>query len=289
MFQRVTIIGLGLIGGSIGLALRKAEAAREVVGYDMGKGVCDRARQIGAISQASTDLADAVRNAELVILATPVRTISHLFQQLAPLLTPGTVVTDVASTKAQIIGWAEEFLPHHVAFVGGHPMAGKEISGVEAADATLFYKRIYCVTPTAHTQPVAIQKVSTLAEIIGARIRLLDAHDHDRQVAAISHLPFLASVALVNTVGSEPDWSDTAILASTGFRDASRLAEGNSVMYRDICLTNTDAITHRLDEYIAELNSLRDQLVEHDPTIIEKFLQSQQTRRQWQEMHKELS
>jgi prephenate dehydrogenase len=130
MFNRVTIIGLGLIGGSIGLALRKAKAAQEVIGYDLGKGVSDRARKIGAIDHAYTVLADSVRGSELVILATPVGAMRALLQELAPALTPGAVVTDVASTKAQVLTWAEEFLPTSVAFVGGHPMAGKEISGV---------------------------------------------------------------------------------------------------------------------------------------------------------------
>src|SRR5438067_9767354 len=194
MFNRVAIIGLGLIGGSIGLALHKAKAAQQVAGYDLGKGVCDRARKIGAIDQPYSSLADAVRGAELVILATPVGAMRALLQSIAPSLTPGAVVTDVASTKAQVITWAEEFLPPSEAFVGGHPMTGKELSGVEAADAQLFQGHIYCLTPTARTRPVAINKVTALIEALGARVRFLEPAEHDGQVAGISHLPFVASV-----------------------------------------------------------------------------------------------
>src|SRR5438874_2006972 len=158
MFQRVAIIGLGLIGGSIGLALHKANAVQQVTGYDLGKGISNHARKIGAIDQPYSTIHDAVRGAELIILATPVGAMRSLLQSIAPAATPGAVVTDVASTKVQVISWAEEFLPSSVSFVGGHPMTGKELSGVEAADATLFQGHIYCLTPTAHTRSVAINK-----------------------------------------------------------------------------------------------------------------------------------
>ena len=282
MFNRVTIIGLGLIGGSIGLALRKAKAAQEVIGYDLGKGVSDRAHKIGAIDQAYTVLADSVRGAELVILATPVGAMRALLQDLAPALTPGAVVTDVASTKAQVLTWAEEFLPSSVAFVGGHPMAGKEISGVESADAMLFHNRIYCLTPTAHTRPSAIGKVSALREILGARVRFLEPAEHDGQVAGVSHLPFLSSVALVNTVASSGSWNDASILAASGFRDVSRLAAGNPEMYRDICFTNSEAITRWLDAYIATLQDIRESVATHDNDITERFVKARQQRLQWQ-------
>lgn len=242
MFKRVAIIGLGLIGGSIGLALHKAEAAEQVTGYDLGKGVSDRARKVGAIDEPFSALADAVRGAELVILATPIGAMRALLQNIAGAVTPGAVVTDVASTKAQVISWAEEFLPSSVFFVGGHPMIGKELSGVEAADAALFQNRIYCLTPTTRTSATAINKVSTFVESLGARVRFLEPAEHDGQVAGVSHLPFVASAALMSTLASSPAWSDAAMLASTGFRDMSRLAAGNPEMYRDICLTNSEAL-----------------------------------------------
>src|SRR5579859_7021686 len=247
MFNRVAIVGLGLIGGSIGLALRQGKAAQQVVGYDLGKGVSSLAQKVGAIDQSYDTLADAVRGAELVILATPVGAMRALLQNIAPSLSPGSVVTDVASTKVQVISWAEEFLPSSASFVGGHPMAGKEVSGVKEADATLFRQRIYCLTPTARTRPAAVNKVVALVETLGARVRFLEPAEHDGQVAGVSHLPFIASVAIMNTVAGGPAWGDAAMLAAGGFRDMSRLAAGNPEMYRDICLTNSEALTRWLN------------------------------------------
>lgn len=282
MFNRVAIIGLGLIGGSIGLALHKAKAAQQVVGYDLGKGVSNQARKVGAIDQPFATLADAVRGADLVVLATPVGAMRALLQELSTTVTPGAVVTDVASTKVQVISWAEEFLPATVAFVGGHPMTGKELSGVEAADASLFQGRIYCLTPTARTRPVAINKVSTFVEALGARVRFLEPVEHDGQVAGVSHLPFVASIALMNTVAESAGWGDAALLASGGFRDMTRLAAGNPEMYRDICLSNSESLTRWLDDYIATLHTLRERIAAHDKDLNETFTNARQLRLQWQ-------
>jgi prephenate dehydrogenase len=282
MFNRVAVIGLGLIGGSIGLALRKVKAAQQVVGYDLGRGVSDRARRIGAIDEHYSSLADTVRGAELVVLATPVGAMRVLLQNIAPALSPGAVVTDVASTKAQVINWAEEFLPPTVSFVGGHPMAGKEVSGVEEADANLFQNRIYCLTPTVRTRPAAIKKVCSMIEALGARVRFLEPAEHDGQVAGVSHLPFIASIALVNTLARSGAWADASLLAANGFRDVSRLAAGNPEMYRDICLTNSESITRWLDEYIATLGDLRRRIATHDKDLNELFDKAREVRLQWQ-------
>ncbi len=285
MFKRVAILGLGLIGGSIGLALHRARAAEQVVGYDLGKGVTNQARKVGAIDQPYSVLADAVRGSELVILATPVGAMKALLQDVASSVLPGAVVTDVASTKVQVISWAEEFLPSNVTFVGGHPMTGKELSGVEAADASLFQDHIYCLTPTARTNPTAITKVTTFIETLGARVRFLEPAEHDGQVAGVSHLPFLASIALMNTVAEGSAWGDAALLAAGGFRDTTRLAAGNPEMYRDICLTNAEALTRWLDEYIRTLSSLRERIAAHDRSLDETFARAQQLRQQWQAVH----
>lgn len=285
MFQRVAIIGLGLIGGSIGLALHKAEAAQEVTGYDLGRGVTDQARKLGAIDVPCEALADAVRGAELVVLATPIGAMRSLLQNIASVVTPGAVVTDVASTKTQVISWAEEFLPAQVAFVGGHPMAGKEQSGVEAADAALFQGRIYCLTPTQRTRPSAINKVSTFVEALGGRVRFLEPAEHDGQVAGVSHLPFIASIALMKAVGEGAAWGDASLLAANGFRDMTRLAAGSPEMYRDICLTNRDALLRWLDDYSATLKMLRQQINARDRTLAENFAKVQQLRIDWQATH----
>ena len=285
MFQRVAIIGLGLIGGSIGLALHKAAAAREVTGYDLGKGVTDQARKMGALDVPCNALADAVRGAELVVLATPVGAMRSLLQNIADAVTPGAVVTDVASTKTQVISWAEEFLPAQVAFVGGHPMTGKEQSGVDAADAALFQGRIYCLTPTPRTRPTAINKVSAFVEALGGRVRFLEPAEHDGQVAGVSHLPFVASIALMKVVGEGAAWGDAAQLAAGGFRDMTRLAAGSPEMYRDICLTNRDALLRWLDDYIATLSTVRQHIAARDRNLAEEFAKVQQLRIEWQTAH----
>lgn len=282
MFQRVAIIGLGLIGGSIGLALHQASAAQEVTGYDLGRGVTDQARKMGAIDVPCNALADAVRGAELVVLATPIGAMRSLLQNLADAVTPGAVVTDVASTKTQVISWAEEFLPAQVAFVGGHPMTGKEQSGMEAADAALFKGRIYCLTPTFRTRPSAINKVSAFVEALGGRVRFLEPAEHDGQVAGVSHLPFVASIALMKVVGEGAAWGDASLLAANGFRDMTRLAAGSPEMYRDICLTNRDALLRWLDEYNAALRTLRQQIAARDRNLAEEFAKVQQLRLDWQ-------
>jgi prephenate dehydrogenase len=285
MFHRVAIVGLGLIGGSLGLALRQARAAEQVAGYDLGRGVSDQARRIGAIDQQYSALADAVRGAELIILATPVGAMRALLQNIATMASPGAVITDVASTKSQVISWAEEFLPGNVYFVGGHPMAGKEVSGVEAADPTLFRDRIYCLTPTKKTSPVALNKVSVMIETLGGRVRFLEPAEHDGQVAQVSHLPFVASAALMKTVSESSSWGDAALLASTGFRDTTRLAAGSPEMYRDICLTNSESLVRVLDEYIASLQTFREAIAAHDPHLNELFARAQEQRQQWQMTH----
>jgi len=283
MFNRVAIIGLGLIGGSLGLALRQARAARQVAGFDLTKGVGDRARKLGAIDQSCASLAEAARGSELIILATPVSTMRSLLQQLASLASPGAVITDVASTKAQVISWAEEYLPATLSFVGGHPIAGKETSGIEAAEATLFKQCVYCLTPTKRTSPAALDRVATLIDVLGARMRFLEPPEHDGMVAGVSHLPYIASIALIHTAALNPAWDDAALLAGNGFRDMTRLAAGNPEMHRDICLTNSETITRWLADYIAILSTLRERIAMRDPNLSEVFAQAQKARNDWQE------
>ena len=283
MFNRVAIIGLGLIGGSLGLALRQARAARQVAGFDLSKGVGDRARKLGAIDQSCASLAEAARGSELIILATPVGTMRSLLQQLATLASSGAVVTDVASTKAQVISWAEEFLPATISFVGGHPIAGKETSGIEAADATLFKQCTYCLTPTKRTSPAALDKVAALIDALGAHMRFLEPPEHDGMVAGVSHLPYIASIALMQTAALNPAWDDASLLAGNGFRDMTRLAAGSPEMHRDICLTNSETITRWLADYIAILSTLRERIAMRDPNLSEVFAQAQKARNAWQE------
>lgn len=281
MFSRIAIIGLGLIGGSIGLALHQVKAAHEIVGYDMSEGSSQRAYKVGAIDQPYDSLTEVVRGAELVVLATPVGAMQTLLRDIGLCVLPGTIVTDVASTKAQVVAWAEEFLPSTVPFIGGHPMTGKEVSGVEVADVQLFQNCIYCLTPTESTQLAALHKVATFVEMLNARIRYLAPEEHDKQVAGVSHLPFIASVALVNTIVDDATWSEAALLAAGGFRDMSRLAGGSPEMYRDICMTNDNAIVARLDAYIDTLQKIRDSIYHQDKHLGDIFAEAQRQRLHW--------
>ena len=255
--MRVSIVGLGLIGGSMGLALRRASADVEVVGFARRHEVACRAVELGAVNRAVEHLLEAVAGADLVLIATPVMAIKDVMKAMAQALDAGCIVTDAGSTKAQVMAWAGELLPPTVSFVGGHPMAGKELAGIEAADARLFVGCTYCLTPGAGATVEATETVEGLVRQIGAKPFFVDAEQHDSLVGAISHLPMLMSAALVSMAAGSPNWPEMAGLAATGFRDITRLASGSPQMSRDICLTNRDAITLWLDEYVKELTRFR--------------------------------
>lgn len=285
---QITIIGTGLIGTSLGLALRTADpktsplAELQVTGYDRDQRSTQTARGRLAIDHVARSLDAAVAQANLVVLATPVQTIRELLAELAPLLPAGVVVTDVASTKAEVCAWAAELLPDTVAFVGGHPMAGRERIGPDAAQADLFAGAIYCLTPDAQVAPHALHLVEALATTVGARPYYLDPHEHDTYVAGISHLPFLLSTLLVEAVSHSPAWREMAALAATGFRDISRLASGDPLMHRDICLTNRAALTRWIDEMIAQLQQVRTTLEAQDAeALLTLFEQARDERDAW--------
>lgn len=282
--ERVAILGLGLMGASLGLALRAAGLARTVTGYDATQGVAERARERGAISAACASMREAVRGADLVVLAVPVVAMRPLLTSLAEVnadLAPEVLVTDLGSTKSEVLAWAADALPTSVRFVGGHPMTGRESSGVDAATATLYAGCTWCLTPSAETDPRAVAMLTTLIERLGARPLTLSAEAHDHAVAAISHLPLLAATALITAVSQRADWDAAQRLAAGGFRDTTRVAAGDPRMARDICLTNTSAILDALDGYIAELQTLRALLATHNTSLEDYFAQAQAVRRAW--------
>lgn len=278
--RRIAIIGLGLIGGSMGLALKKV-ADLELVGFARRPEVASKALSIGAVDRAEANLLSAVEEANLVIIATPVVAIKEILAQIGERLPQGCIVTDTASTKAQVMGWAEEFLPSSVSFIGGHPMAGKEASGIEAADSALFAGCTYCLVPGRRATAEAINVVEGLVGEIGAKPIFLDASEHDSLVAAISHLPLLLSAALVSATTRSPSWPKMAKLAATGFRDLTRLASGNPEMSRDICLTNREPILHWIDEYIKELEEFRRLVGEGGQEMEQAFIRARQGRERW--------
>jgi prephenate dehydrogenase len=269
--QRVLIVGLGLIGGSIGLALRRWADERkidgrkplEVVGFDPNLDQQRAAERLGAVDRGAWDLAKAAREADVVILATPVAAMREVMQDLAPLLPAGAVVTDTASTKAQVLDWANEILPASVSFVGGHPMAGKTQS-IEGADADLFAGATWCVAPAVSASEDAVRTILGLVAAAGAEPFFIDPEEHDAFVAGVSHLPFVISAALMNTVARDASWRDMKSLTASGFRDTTRLAAGSPAMHRDILLTNRDAVMRWIDQFSATLDEMRQALRQDD-------------------------
>lgn len=258
--MNISIIGLGLIGGSLGLALRESSIDVVVAGWDRDPEAISAALERGAIDRPAFKLREAVRDADLVVVATPVMVVQAIFTQIAADLKPGAIVSDVSSTKAQVADWARESLPPHISFIGGHPMAGSERHGVVNARADLFNNAVYCLTPDDRTAPEALATLEALIAGIGARPLCLSASEHDAHVAAVSHLPFVLSAALAQITAQDPRWPEMSALAATGYRDLTRLASGDPVMHRDICLTNAAAIQPWLRDMAVLLNSLADRL-----------------------------
>jgi prephenate dehydrogenase len=274
---RLSIIGLGLIGGSLGLALKRANlSGLEIAGFDHEWGANGRARRKGAIDVEARGLAAAAEGAAVVVIATPISQVKAVFQEIAPALGEGAVVTDTASTKRDVLRWAEELLPEHVNFVGGHPIAGKETSGLDAAEAGLLQGRAWAVTPSVHASQSAIHAVENMITIAGAQPVPIDADEHDSYLAAISHLPLIASTALFSLARGSQAWSDLGLLAGPGFRDVTRLASTNPALGHDICLTNREHILHWIDRYIEELRRYRALITdEHQEELYKTLLQVQ--------------
>ncbi len=254
---QVTIVGLGLMGGSLAWALKASPAGCEVVGVARREVSAARAMERGLVDRATTDLSEAVVSADVVVLATPVRTIIELLPRVGHLAKPGCTITDLGSTKAAIVQ-AMSILPPHLDVVGGHPMCGKEASGLDAAEPDLYQNRVFVLTPLARTGAGALALVQEIVEAVGARSLVLEAELHDWLVAAISHLPYLLACGLVATAeqwaGDEPKlWQ----LAAGGFRDTSRLAACNVQMMVDILVTNRAAVLGMLDACQAQLHVLR--------------------------------
>ncbi len=280
--DRIAIVGMGLIGSSLGMALKKAEVGMEIVGTDRDRAVAARAQRAGASDRTENNPLAAIRGAKIVILATPIGGIHDLLQLFGPELEAGTIVTDTGSTKVEVLRWAEEYLPSSVDFVGGHPMAGKELSGPEAAEADLFQDATYCIIPGNGADQVAVRVVTQLAEVVGAKPYFIDAAEHDSYVAAVSHLPLVLSTVLVRLNSGNPAWPEVAKLASGGFRDVSRLAAGSPEMSRDICMTNRESISRWIDRFIEELNTFRDLVQEGDQrTVGRAFDNAWEARDRW--------
>lgn len=275
--KRITIIGTGLIGGSLGLALKAAGlTGLEIIGYDEDRSAASQAEKARAIDRAEHNLARAVTGAGMVIIAVPALSVREVMQAIAPHLQENAVVTDTTSTKAHVMRWAKELLPEHVNFIGGHPMAGKEASGIAGADAALFRDKAYCLCPDVDASEAAVKSVVGLARLVGAEPLFIDAEEHDIYAGAVSHLPLMISTALFSMLRSSPAWNDMGMMASSGFRDVTRLASGDAAMSHGIWVTNRDAVIHWLDRMADELRSFRDMLSDaQDEALLETFVKAQ--------------
>jgi prephenate dehydrogenase len=282
--MRIAIIGLGLIGGSIGLALKHANWKKaEIVGFVRRQEAGSLALKLGAVDRVESDLRRAIKGTSIVIVATPVLTIRDIFVRMAPALSADCIVTDTASTKLQVMKWAEELLPETVDFVGGHPMAGKESSGIQSAKAELFHNCTYCLTPPPRGNPASLRTVKDMVKALGAAPVVMDAQEHDELVAGISHLPLLLSVALVLATTESISWEKMSHLAASGYRDLTRLASGNPEVNAHICLSNQAAIVSWIDVFTDELSKLR-RLIGGGNTDIERALSiANEARRKWLE------
>ncbi len=256
--ERLTVVGVGLIGGSFALALKEAGMVKEVVGLGRRAETLARAQERGIIDRAETDPARAVTGADVVMLAMPVGQTRAVVEAIAPHLAPTTIVTDAGSTKSNVVEAFYFGLPQHLArAVPGHPIAGKETSGPEAADAALFRQRKVVLTPLPENEPAVVAQVAVLWRACGAEVREMSPAAHDQVFAAVSHLPHALAFALVDMLARRANAEDIFSYAAGGFRDFTRIAGSHPEMWRDIFLANRQAIIAELDEYLAELAWVR--------------------------------
>ncbi|HBA89938.1 MAG TPA: prephenate dehydrogenase/arogenate dehydrogenase family protein [Geobacter sp.] len=280
MFDKMAVIGVGLIGGSLARVLREKGAVREVVGIGRGEANLKRGVELGVLDSYSLDPKEGVKGADLVFVATPVCSIPSVVKEIASSLSPGCIVTDGGSVKEFVVAACEPLMPEGTFFVGGHPIAGTEHSGVEASFSTLYQGKRCIVTPTASTDPDALEKVVELWKLAGSTVPLMDPVQHDRVVAAISHLPHMVAYSLVNAVdGYDRFGGELLSFSAGGFRDFTRIASSDPVMWRDIALTNREAILETMDFFSGYLARLRTMIAAGDGEALKAFfLNSKQKR-----------
>jgi prephenate dehydrogenase len=265
MIERLCIIGVGLIGGSLARALRDAGACREVVGAGRNAGNLQTAVELGVIDRYDTSLAQAVSGADMVVVCVPLGAMEGVFNAIKGQLADEVVLTDVGSAKGSVIDAAQRaFGSVPEFFVPGHPIAGTEQSGVEASFPGLYNDRRVILTPLPVTSAAATGRVRDMWEAAGAQVVSMNPVHHDAVLAATSHLPHLLAYSLVDTLARLDDNDEVFEYAAGGFRDFTRIASSDPVMWRDVCLANSDAILLMVDHYIKDLQALREAIRNHD-------------------------
>lgn len=283
LFKKVTIVGVGLLGGSLGLALKKRRLAKEVVGFVRRQASVAECKKARAVDIATRDLRGAVEGADLIVLCTPLAQMRALVREMAPALKRGAIVTDVGSVKASVVRAVEALIEKAGArFVGSHPMAGAEKTGVAAARANLFEGAACVVTPTRRSDKAAVRKVEQLWKAIGGRVIRLSPDLHDVLVSRSSHLPHVAAATLANLILNPAQPKVQASLCASGFRDTTRIASGSPEMWRDIALANRKNLDQTLNAFLRELEKFRRALKSGDAKgIIRFFEQAKQRRDTW--------
>ncbi len=271
-FRRLTIIGVGLIGGSLARVCRKKGLADELVGVGRGRKNLELAVELGVIDRWSHQVEEGVDGADGVVLATPMGTIIPLAERMAPHIEAGCLVTDVGSTKASVVEPLERLLQPSAAFVGGHPIAGTEKSGVEASFESLFEGFRCILTPTDRTDTEALARVQSLWEACGMSVVCMDPDTHDTLMAGVSHLPHRVAYALINTVtGLSSNDHDAVAYSAGGFRDFTRIAASDPTMWRDICLANREPLLAMIDRFSGSLAELREAIEGADGEALQEL------------------
>ena len=279
-WEKVTLVGVGLLGGSLGKALRTRGLANSVVGLVRREATISEAVAGGAVDSATLDIEEAVSGADLIVLCTPLGAMAELLRQMLPFLAPQALVTDVGSAKGLVSSELEQVLADHSAsFVGSHPMAGAEKGGVCHAKAELLKGALCVVTPTKNSSPEDVAHLSELWEKVGCRVLELDPSTHDEIVSRSSHLPHIVAAALASYVLDPEATPEQARVCASGFRDTTRVAAGDVTMWRDILRQNSAAITGALDDYLEELKRFRDAVAQQNDEQIGKLLERARERR----------
>ena len=273
-FKQVTIVGLGLIGGSLGMAIRRRRVARRVVGLSRSMATVRAARRRGAIDAGTTDATHAVWDADIVVIATPVATIVPQAMRLARLMKPGAILMDVGSTKGEIVKALDRALPRQVSFVGAHPLAGSEQQGIAAAQADLFHGSTCVLTATRRTDRTALRRVNALWRAVARQVVVLPPDAHDRALAAVSHLPHLLAFCLVDATDE-----NALALAPRSFLEATRVAKSDPDLWDDILLSNRRALVRALDRLERHGRRVRSLLLDGKRGALKQFLRRSQRRR----------